>query len=462
MVVAEKAGLRPLPTRSASERPRDGAFNRGRSLAFRVTKLNPCACLLCRILLVVSCIAPAAKGSDIFADPSLEDLPALMERLTDPNVRLGASHAIVRIGKPAVPRLIEKLHAGDVDVRIWSAYTLGQIGPDASSATSGLARALVDTDKNVRAVAARSLGQIRAAAARVIDALAKSTSDTDPRVRKWSVISLGQIGPAAGAAVPQLIDALDDQPIRADAIESLVQIGDSAIPLLTDALVDSNVRLEAAEAIRKIDPVEAKRLGVEKPSSDDLAALGKSLLNAEKDIGARREAAKWLGSLGLEAAPILITAFADQQGEVVEASVAAFAAIGPPAVPLLKDALGHESAQVRAATVDAFAAIGPAAEDATADLITAVTDDDRNVRHRAVRALHLLGQPSEAVIRALIAVMQNPRDLEATRQLAIKALAGIAPPGHEDTIAALRESTQDKNYGVSSLAKQMLQSLEAD
>jgi hypothetical protein len=56
--------------------------------------------------------------------------------------------------------------------------------------------------------------------------------------------------------------------------------------------------------------------------------------------------------------------------------------------------------------------------------------------------------------------MQNSRDLEATRQVALKTLARIATAKHEQILEALRESTKDSNYGISSLAKQMLKKLE--
>jgi len=163
----------------------------------------------------------------------------------------------------------------------------------------------------------------------------------------------------------------------------------------------------------------------------------------------------------VDAAPTLIAAFADEDDRVVRASMEVTAAIGAPAVPLLRESFQHESPRERAATIDALGAIGADAKGAIDDLIAALTDVDRDVRHRAVKALERFGAEAEGAIAALIAVMQNPRDQEATRQAAIKALARIAPTGHEQAIAALRESTKDPNYGVKSLAEQILKEFEA-
>ncbi|MBC8351886.1 MAG: HEAT repeat domain-containing protein [Planctomycetes bacterium] len=416
--------------------------------------------MLRSLVLVLSLCGSVATAGDIFNSPTLADVPALIRSFEDSNIRLGASKAIVAIGEPAIPQLSDALRSDQLDVQIWSAYTIGKIGPSASAAAPALASLLHSADSNLRAVSARSLGQIHSDNANAIALLAKSITDDDSRVRRSSVISLGQIGTTAGLAVPQLVDALDDQPVCADVIRSLVQIGEDAIPRLTEALANDSVRLEAAEVLRQLDPAAAKQLGIEETTKADLNALRMSIHDVDRGIPSRTSAAERLGKLGLDAAPVLIAAFADNANEVVRASSAAFQAIGPAAVPLLREALKHESGRVRAAAIDALAAIGSDANNALPDLMTSLTDADREVRHRAVKTLSVFGSASEPAIPALIAVMHNPRDLEATRQLAVKTLARIATPEHEQIINALRESTKDTNYGVSSLAKQMLKTLE--
>ncbi len=86
----------------------------------------------------------------------------------------------------------------------------------------------------------------------------------------------------------------------------------------------------------------------------------------------------------------------------------------------------------------------------------------RTVRHRAVNALSALGSSAESAVPALIAVMQNARDAEPTRQLAIKVMGRTGPRVRDVVVAALEKSTEDGNFGVSSLAKQLLKQLKAD
>ena len=184
--------------------------------------------------------------------------------------------------------------------------------------------------------------------------------------------------------------------------------------------------------------------------------------NGQITNDARIEAASRLGSLGSNATPILIAVFGDGDQDVSRAAAAALGEVGPEAVPLLQQAMQDESPVVRAKVADALAAIGPDAHEALPDLIAALEDADRTVRHRAVTALGELGSAAEAAVPALIAVMQNPRDLEPTRQLALKVLARTGPDSRETVIAALRESTEDDNYGISSLAKQTLKKIAPD
>lgn len=86
-----------------------------------------------------------------------------------------AAAALGRIGRPAVPRLVEALQSPDATLRQQAADTLARIGPAADEAVPALVQAL---------------------------------RDDDPLVRKSAARALGQIGPAAAAAVPSLIEML--------------------------------------------------------------------------------------------------------------------------------------------------------------------------------------------------------------------------------------------------------------
>ena len=80
------------------------------------------------ITVLLSSSGYRAFGRDIYTDPRLSDVPALIEALKDKDIdiRLNAAYALGDIGpaaKDALPALKQRLG-------IWSAYAISQINPD--------------------------------------------------------------------------------------------------------------------------------------------------------------------------------------------------------------------------------------------------------------------------------------------------------------------------------------------
>jgi HEAT repeat protein len=73
-------------------------------------------------------------------------------------VREGAALALSRIGKPAVPALIEGLASKDSNIRRWSAWTLGKIKDE--RAARYLINALNDEDGGVQFAAEIALAEM--------------------------------------------------------------------------------------------------------------------------------------------------------------------------------------------------------------------------------------------------------------------------------------------------------------
>ncbi len=409
-------------------------------------------------LLVAVAPTPLSAG-DVFNHPTVSDVPALVSHLQDADVRQGASNALVRLGKPAVAELTAAMGSKNVELQIWSAYTLGRIGSDAEASAAALIMALGSNDHDLRATATRALGQIGSAHQDVVKGLTESLLDDQPTVRQAAAEALGRLGPSAQAAVPQLVEALHDLSIRKHALAALTRIGEEATPTLLVALKDNTIRLEAAEALRHVNPAAARQAGVESITAADLAALKIALANTNNDTEARALAAEQLGALGSEAVPVLIAAFDDDVTAVRRAASAAFQNIGVAGIPALQESLRHESPRVRAATADAIAAIGLEAGQAVSDLAEALSDSERDVRYRVAAALDQLGAVADDAADALISVVLNEREQEATRQLAIKALGQTSPAVREQVTAALLEAQKVNNFGVSKLAEDTLKSL---
>lgn len=420
------------------------------------------------VLLFAVLLSSDSLNADIFSSPTQNDIPALITNLGDPNVQLGASRALTSLTNHSVEPLEDSLAAKSSEVRIWAAYTLGRIDHADEVAVPRLAETVsTATDPFERAAAARSLGQIataKSAATEVaVSSLISGLSDPDDSVRRESATALGKLGPVAQKASDKLIKAFSDEPVREAASASIHAIGKGAVPKLLAALDDDTLRLDAARAMRLLDLDAARRAGVDVSSERDLTTLQLTLDDESHSDKSRIEATLQLGEIGTAAAPILIDAFTSDSESVSRAAAAAFQQVGPDAVQLLTDALKSESATVRTKAADALGAIGPAAKSSLPNLVAALSDSDRTVQHRAVMTLgEFAGTASEA-IPALIKVMQNPRILEQTRSLALKVLVRDASDKQRDiVIAALEESSTDKNYGISSLAKVSLRKIQEE
>jgi HEAT repeat protein len=157
-----------------------------------------------------------------------------ISQLTDrnPRIRMDAADALVNLGTPAIPALIEALQQSDAELRWRAASVLSDLGPEAASA---------------------------------LPVLVQTLQDSDPQVRLYATIALGNMGKSAQDAVPQLVAALQDKDayVRIYAPTALRKIGVQgtvAISALAKALADQNprVRLNAAYALGSVG-AEAER-----------------------------------------------------------------------------------------------------------------------------------------------------------------------------------------------------------
>jgi HEAT repeat protein len=99
------------------------------------------------------------NGAVAFSEPTEQEL---------------AAQALGRIGKPAVPLLMNALQHRDPLARRQAALVLAKIGPEAAEAVPLLVGALDDQDAAVRRAAAKALGQIGPAAQDAVPALMRS------------------------------------------------------------------------------------------------------------------------------------------------------------------------------------------------------------------------------------------------------------------------------------------------
>ena len=119
-----------------------------------------------------------------------------------------ANLALIRVGAPAVPGILELLASSDPRQRSLALSTLWGMGSKAEAAVPTLAATLVDPDPEMRNGAAMALANMGATAAPAVPALIAALGDADRRVRQTAVKALGNIGPAAKDAIPVISRAV--------------------------------------------------------------------------------------------------------------------------------------------------------------------------------------------------------------------------------------------------------------
>ena len=243
-------------------------------------------------------------------------IPALLDKIDTPVYMYGRSEVpsktIIRIGKPAVPYLLEELEKGAH--RLMNAiHILGKIGD--SRATGPLIDILQEREWHWKEVAAKALGEIGdlSAVPYLLDVL-KNASDNlwrevSEELQIEVIRALGKIcknNPEEDLG--EIIEALSvrlqaaDAKAKKTAAGMLGELGDErAIPALINALGDSEGRKpkRAAAAIR-IKEWDERGETVSEMAVKALARLGRNaihLLAAElgRELGPEKEG----GSLGI-------------------------------------------------------------------------------------------------------------------------------------------------------------------
>lgn len=383
----------------------------------------------------------SALGADAMAEASQEKVASLIEQVKDRSLdwqeRQAAAEELGKIGKPAVPALIDLLEFDNAPsfahVHL-AAQALGEIGPDAADAIPVLAGLLEDFDDMHVLGGVHVAGSASDALARIgppaVSVLLEAFRHRDARVRREAAGALGHIGPAAREAVPALIGAASaDADVGPYAIRALGKIGPvnhAVVPAIVQALKSPQEEtiISAMDAIGEIGPaarnatpaltpvmkdermkirIKAARAiwRVEGKSLEDVQRL--TLALASDEVAYRMFAADALNALGPEAeeaVPALIGAIKDEDPWVRRFAVQAAGSIGPAAkeaVPALVEALkdpayqlgeeDHGGPRVRRFAAWALGEIGPEAKDAIPALTAALSDDQKWVRSTAEQAL---------------------------------------------------------------------------
>jgi HEAT repeat protein len=254
-------------------------------------------------------------------------IPALIDVATDtnPRVRAIAAQALGRIrDQRALDILIAALADPDMNVRDVGVYWLGPLHD--RRATEPLLAALATSDTRQRSMIVRSLGQLRDQ--RAIEPLLSMLNDEqeDLFVREEAARSLGALK-AKGAldSLARLFRQQGDH-FRYAILQALLSLGKTALPLILDLAEDTDpdVRRMIALTLGGM-----RRQPVIEPLT--------RLLN-DPDDSVRANAAYALGQLRHPMSDkLLLTALSDPHPDVRYSAVSALAMVGEPsALPALE------------------------------------------------------------------------------------------------------------------------------
>lgn len=297
-------------------------------------------------------------------------VPALIELAKNggADVPYHATWALMHINDPRIdPVLIELVEKGDKETQATAAEALG--ARKTASAAPVLIKALKSDNVGLRIESAKALGEIRDPSA--VSALAAALKDENEHVQWTAIIALYDISThrkiTNASTIAAVVGTLNhkNERMRGYAINTLYHTKDaSAVPALigrmTDKNEDKNLRRHAAEALGEIGDASAvpalaealKDKDIRGSAIEALVKIGKpavpalieALKNENKDV--RWIAATALGDRGdASAIPTLIEALEEEKHWVRQITIEALVKIGKPAVPALKEAQKNEKTQ---------------------------------------------------------------------------------------------------------------------
>ncbi len=393
-------------------------------------------------------------------------------------LRNAAVEILTRLGRQAVPFLLEEIQCNDADVRKFVLDILGDIGDE--SALGAMVAALADPDQNVRNAAAENLGKLKAVLA--VPALLASMETADLWFRFTILAAIAQIGAPVAAA--ELLPYREDPLLRKAVFDCLGKIGGrEVIDVLCEGLLDhmSNVRSAAALALLRVgrkqsalvaetmqtmpletlgealadllyfsDP-QVKMAAIQLLRWLDQPSFAPQLLALLDDAAMRQPAAAALIALGAEASMTLLPRWAEASPRERTYLAYLFGQTRlTAAADLLAESLGSPDPELRMVAAQGLGGMGsPALFPA---LLRALDDTVAEVREQALNALIAIGrQHSAAAIGVLIPLLNAE-----TAELRLSAVRILGQLDGTDVLPALQLALKDEAAKVRSAAVQAL------
>lgn len=334
-----------------------------------------------------------------------ENIPDIIQFLyseENAGLRNTAVEILTRLGKLAVPKLLDEVHCEDHDVRKFALDILGEI-PDERSLPVILS-ALKDEDSNVRAAAAENLGKLGAVSA--VPALLEAMESRDLLLRFTILEAFGQLDVAV--PVDRLLTFKDDKLLRKALLDCLGRVGDaSAVPFLIECLNDDmkNVREAAVLALSRLSGQAQEVMDSVQNvvGSDGSLAVSVSDLLLSSTLAVRRAAIDMLGRLGDSRSAKRLLDLLEVQ-ELQEEVIGSLVALGRIDILPLIDI--WDEVDTRSRSYLAYVYGATKSSQTMQRLIEGSSDNDDDLRQMSVQSLGKVGD--ETVLVCLVSALSDP------------------------------------------------------
>ncbi|MCM2372732.1 HEAT repeat domain-containing protein [Aporhodopirellula aestuarii] len=344
---------------------------------------------------------------------------------SDP-VQAFCAEALVKIGKPSVPVLIEVIEDQNVHLRIGAVEMLSQIGTDAKAAIPTLTDIFDDNEVIVQRAAIHAIVAIDAQSGRAKGTLIDLLAHEDRGIRGIAAKALQEIiTPADSVFVSELREHLDSSvqdarvvaatllgkmgPLAKDALPTLEKLVTSAADQQSHWAFQAQVYLDSIRRIggyqAMIPPLIDLLSSVEKPQ---LITLDPQLFPNELDDAA----SKWLSR-----------AFRDGDSATRCAVISLFRYADSDSVsPIMRQAFEDPDAKVQRTAIDVANVTPVVAAGLIPELSNAL--DDPSLRYQAIHAIEKLGPKAKPAVPKL---MENLKGNSANVYYVVDALGKIGP-----------------------------------
>jgi HEAT repeat protein len=417
----------------------------------------------------------------------------LVEALDNPVLRERAKQTLVKIGPPAVQRLLERMDDPEIQNAPVLAETLGMIGPAAKESwpkllkktpaknhelVLAISRALVsngsdvvpvlvvglkDSDASIRANSARLLSQLGPLAEKAVPDLriVLQTKGETSLVKFWTYVALAEIGPPALPALPELLADLQqiEEKDRYLPTRALGEIGPPA-----RAAVPRFIQMIKARS--SLQNTETAAQSLVKIGADAVPALAAMLRDKAKDRAPREIASQCLVQIGRPAVPRLLALLSDADDVVAERAAIVLLQIGEPAVAgMLELSQTTTDAELQFTLAQILARLPAAAHMAVPGLIVGLQDQDPFRRLTAAQALVDTGPTALQALPALLASLRFDLDVAGRRygpgfkedyESTVRRALVVAGEG---AIVPLHQAMIDENLLVRTVASQAMANL---